>query len=412
MQPLQRMSIRGPWCIASTNIDTDQIIPARFLTTTTKDGLGKQLFADWRYQADGAPEPDFVLNRPEARRLRRFWWPGAISAAAPRASTRPGHCSTTAFRAVISTEIADIFRSNALKNGLLPDRRRRGRRARWLLEHPGAEVDIDLERDARLTLPDGARVDLSHRALRTPLPAARDGRTRLSCAASSTTSSASRRRAADEGHDRGAAPATASARRSRPKRCARSRRWRRDSATRCEFRERRCSAAPRSTPPARPCRAATLALCRARRRGVARRGGRPEVVRPDAKVRPEAGPAAACARHSGCSPICARWCRIPRVLDASPIKAELLQGVDIMVVRELTGGIYFGDKIAHGRRKPSTCAATRVVGDRARGAARRAACARARRGKLTSVDKANVLETSRLWRDGRRIASCRPSSPT
>ncbi len=105
--------------IASSDIDTDQIIPARFLTTTTKEGLGKQLFADWRYQADGSPKPEFVLNRPEARGAQilvagRNFGCGSSREHAPWALLDYG------FRAVISTEIADIFRGNALKNGLLP----------------------------------------------------------------------------------------------------------------------------------------------------------------------------------------------------------------------------------------------------------------------------------------------------
>ena len=142
--------------IPSSNIDTDQIIPARFLTTTNKDGLGLQLFADWRYRADGTPVPDFALNRPEARGARvlvagRNFGCGSSREHAPWALLDFG------FRAVISTEIADIFRGNSLKNGLLPivvD----DATSRWLLEHPGAEVDIDLQA-ARLTLPTGLSVN-------------------------------------------------------------------------------------------------------------------------------------------------------------------------------------------------------------------------------------------------------------
>jgi 3-isopropylmalate/(R)-2-methylmalate dehydratase small subunit len=141
--------------IPSSNIDTDQIIPARFLTTTTKEGLGLQLFADWRYRADGTPLPDFPLNRPEARGAEvlvagRNFGCGSSREHAPWALLDFG------FRAVISTEIADIFRGNSLKNGLLPivvDEAT----SRWLLENPGAEVDIDLEA-ARLTLPTGLSV--------------------------------------------------------------------------------------------------------------------------------------------------------------------------------------------------------------------------------------------------------------
>ncbi len=141
--------------IPSTNIDTDQIIPARFLTTTTKQGLGRQLFADWRYHADGSPNPHFVLNRPEAHGAKilvagRNFGCGSSREHAPWALHDFG------FRAVISTEIADIFSGNSLKNGLVPilvD----DATSRWLLEHPGAEIDIDLK-TSRLTLPTGASV--------------------------------------------------------------------------------------------------------------------------------------------------------------------------------------------------------------------------------------------------------------
>jgi 3-isopropylmalate/(R)-2-methylmalate dehydratase small subunit len=151
MEPLERVHSKTV-VIASSNIDTDQIIPARFLTTTTKEGLGNQLFADWRYLADGSPNPEFVLNRPEASGCQvlvagRNFGCGSSREHAPWALLDYG------IRAVISTEIADIFKSNALKNGLLPITVDEAT-ARWLLDHPGAEVDIDLT-VARLTLPTG-----------------------------------------------------------------------------------------------------------------------------------------------------------------------------------------------------------------------------------------------------------------
>ena len=138
--------------IPSTNIDTDQIIPARFLTTTTKEGLGKQLFADWRYLPDGAPNPAFALNRPEAQGCQvlvtgRNFGCGSSREHAPWALYDYG------IRAVISTEIADIFTSNALKNGLLPITVDEAT-AVWLIDHPGVAVDIDLTQ-TRLTLPTG-----------------------------------------------------------------------------------------------------------------------------------------------------------------------------------------------------------------------------------------------------------------
>ncbi|MDP9013274.1 MAG: 3-isopropylmalate dehydratase small subunit [Pseudomonadota bacterium] len=151
MEPLERVRAKTV-VIASTNIDTDQIIPARFLTTTTKEGLGKQLFADWRYLADGTPNPSFVLNQPAAREARvlvagRNFGCGSSREHAPWALLDYG------IRAVISTEIADIFKTNALKNGLLPITVNEAT-AQWLLDHPGADVDIDLAA-ARLTLPTG-----------------------------------------------------------------------------------------------------------------------------------------------------------------------------------------------------------------------------------------------------------------
>ena len=134
------------------NIDTDQIIPARFLRTTMRDGLGKQLFHDWRYAADGAPRGDFVLNQPASAG-------GAILVAGPNfgcGSSRehaPWALLDYGFRAVVSTSIADIFTSNALKNGLLPvvlDHRT----VDWLHANPGVELAIDLESDS-VRLPDG-----------------------------------------------------------------------------------------------------------------------------------------------------------------------------------------------------------------------------------------------------------------
>jgi 3-isopropylmalate/(R)-2-methylmalate dehydratase small subunit len=128
--------------LPASNIDTDQIIPARFLTTTTRLGLGKQLFSDWRYGPDGVPKPDFVLNRPEAAGCQvlvagRNFGCGSSREHAPWALLDYG------FRAVISTEIADIFRNNSLMNGLLPivvDEAT----SHWLIENPGSEVSIDL----------------------------------------------------------------------------------------------------------------------------------------------------------------------------------------------------------------------------------------------------------------------------
>jgi 3-isopropylmalate/(R)-2-methylmalate dehydratase small subunit len=141
--------------LPAANIDTDQIIPARFLTTTTRSGLGERLFADWRYDEQGARHPDFVLNQPAAAGCRilvagRNFGCGSSREHAAWALIDHG------FRAVISTEIADIFRNNALKNGLLPLIVTEPTAA-WLLAHPGAEVTIDVEQGT-LTLPGGEAV--------------------------------------------------------------------------------------------------------------------------------------------------------------------------------------------------------------------------------------------------------------
>jgi 3-isopropylmalate/(R)-2-methylmalate dehydratase small subunit len=155
MEPLKVIRSRTA-VLPLTNIDTDQIIPARFLRATTREGFGKHLFADWRYDASGAPNPDFVLNRPEAQGCQvlvtgRNFGCGSSREHAPWALVDYG------IRAVISTEFADIFRNNALKNGLLPVIVDEATSA-WLLSNPGAEIEINVETSS-LTLPDGKRVE-------------------------------------------------------------------------------------------------------------------------------------------------------------------------------------------------------------------------------------------------------------
>jgi 3-isopropylmalate/(R)-2-methylmalate dehydratase small subunit len=154
MEPLKALRSRT-LVLPASNIDTDQIIPARFLTTTTRDGLGRHLFADWRYDPQGAPRVDFVLNSREAQGCRilvagRNFGCGSSREHAVWALLDHG------IRAVVSTEIADIFRSNSVKNGLLPvvvDETT----SRWLIEHPGAEIEIDVEATV-LKLPTGTSI--------------------------------------------------------------------------------------------------------------------------------------------------------------------------------------------------------------------------------------------------------------
>jgi 3-isopropylmalate/(R)-2-methylmalate dehydratase small subunit len=141
--------------LPDTNIDTDQIIPARFLTMTTREGMGQHLFADWRFDARGAPRLDFALNRPGARG-RGILVAGRNFGCGSSREHAPWALLDYGFRAVISTEIADIFRNNSLKNGLLPvvvDEAT----SRWLIEHPGVELTIDVE-TTTIQLPTGDRV--------------------------------------------------------------------------------------------------------------------------------------------------------------------------------------------------------------------------------------------------------------
>ena len=142
--------------LAIDNIDTDQIIPARFLKTISKDGLGDQLFYDWRYDSAGKPKPDFILNSPEAKQSQILlagdnFGCGSSREHAPWALTQYG------FRAVISTSFADIFKQNSLKNSLLPIIVPREIHAD-LFANPTAPVKIDLATQT-LTLPTGRAVE-------------------------------------------------------------------------------------------------------------------------------------------------------------------------------------------------------------------------------------------------------------
>lgn len=128
------------------NIDTDQIIPARFLKTTDKAGLGANLFADWRYLPDGTPNPDFILNQPGFSG-RQILLAGDNFGCGSSREHAPWALSGFGFRAVISTSFADIFRNNALKNRLLPveiDRDAHRAMLEVLHAHPDAEFSIDL----------------------------------------------------------------------------------------------------------------------------------------------------------------------------------------------------------------------------------------------------------------------------
>lgn len=128
------------------NIDTDQIIPARFLKVTDKLGLGEKLFSDWRYNPDGSPRRDFVLNMPEHMGAKILLAGDNFGCGSSREHA-PWALAAFGFRVVISTSFADIFASNALKNGILPltlgaeDHRAVAAHIRAV---PGAELNVDL----------------------------------------------------------------------------------------------------------------------------------------------------------------------------------------------------------------------------------------------------------------------------
>lgn len=154
MKPLTRIHSRTA-VLPFENIDTDRIIPARFLTTTERVGLGKFAFNDWRYDASGQGNPDFPLNRPATKGCAILVAGHNFGCGSSREHA-PWALLDFGITAVISSEIADIFRSNSLKNGLLTIVISRAEH-QWLLAHPGIELTIDV-RDQYIALPDGGRI--------------------------------------------------------------------------------------------------------------------------------------------------------------------------------------------------------------------------------------------------------------
>lgn len=138
------------------NVDTDQIIPARFLKTISKAGLGDQLFFDWRYDAGGAPKPEFILNSAQSK-SRQILLAGDNFGCGSSREHAPWALTQYGFRAVLSTSFADIFKQNSLKNALLPIVVPRAIHAE-LFANPSWSVAIDLASQT-LTLPDGRRVE-------------------------------------------------------------------------------------------------------------------------------------------------------------------------------------------------------------------------------------------------------------
>ncbi|MEJ2549945.1 MAG: 3-isopropylmalate dehydratase small subunit [Anaerolineales bacterium] len=142
------------------NIDTDQIIPARYLKLTDREGFGKHLFADWRYLPDGSPNPTFLLNQLQPGQTNVLLAGDNFGCGSSREHA-PWALYDWGFRAVISTSFADIFKNNALKNGLLPIPVEAGdyqKLVALITAEPHAEISIDLT-EQTITLPDGSKID-------------------------------------------------------------------------------------------------------------------------------------------------------------------------------------------------------------------------------------------------------------
>jgi len=143
--------------LPENDVDTDQIIPARFLKATDKKGMGDNLFADWRYDSDGSPKADFVLNKPESHGAQILLAGDNFGCGSSREHA-PWALTSYGFRAVISTSFADIFRSNSLKNGLIPlivDEATLKMLFDLIEEVPNIELTVDLESQT-LMFPNGS----------------------------------------------------------------------------------------------------------------------------------------------------------------------------------------------------------------------------------------------------------------
>lgn len=157
MQAVRKINSRTV-VLPKSDVDTDQIIPARFLTTTSREGLGAHLFNDWRFLADGSENPDFVLNKAESKGCEVLVAGHNFGCGSSREHA-PWSLLDYGIRAVVSTGIADIFSSNSVKNGLLPiviDRETHD----WLVSNPGARVDIDVA-NATLSFDHGSTVNFA-----------------------------------------------------------------------------------------------------------------------------------------------------------------------------------------------------------------------------------------------------------
>ena len=158
MEPIKKFSGRTV-ALPINDIDTDQIIPARYLKVTDKSGLGAACFEDWRYNSDGSPKPEFPLNKPEYKGAKVLIGGHNFGCGSSREHA-PWALIGAGFQAIVSTYFADIFKGNALKNGLLPvivDEETHRQLISLSQEDSSTEVTVDLETQT-LTLPDGRQV--------------------------------------------------------------------------------------------------------------------------------------------------------------------------------------------------------------------------------------------------------------
>jgi 3-isopropylmalate/(R)-2-methylmalate dehydratase small subunit len=158
MEPIKKFSGRTV-ALPINDIDTDQIIPARYLKVTDKSGLGAACFEDWRYNSDGSPKLEFPLNKPEHNGAKVLIGGHNFGCGSSREHA-PWALMGAGFQAIVSTYFADIFKGNALKNGLLPvivDEETHRQLISLSEEDPSTEVTVDLETQT-LTLPDGRQV--------------------------------------------------------------------------------------------------------------------------------------------------------------------------------------------------------------------------------------------------------------
>lgn len=158
MEPIKKFT-GSMVALPNNDIDTDQIIPARYLKVTDKNGLGQACFSDWRYNPDGSPKPDFPLNQPEYKNAQVLIGGHNFGCGSSREHA-PWALMGAGFKAVISTYFADIFKGNSLKNGLLPiivDEQTHQQLISLAQEDPTAQVSVDLETQ-QVILPDGRAV--------------------------------------------------------------------------------------------------------------------------------------------------------------------------------------------------------------------------------------------------------------